>query len=76
MDLNSKDSAVPKVACPWLKSVDDERLRIRIILKNGVIAGSDSGGILDRPPQLKTDIMVALPANGEPLVLEQSGLMH
>jgi len=76
MEFNSADSAVPKGARPWLKSVDDERLRIRIIFKNGVIAGSDSGGIFDRPPQFKTDIVVALPANGEPLVLEQSGLMH
>lgn len=63
-------------AVAYLRSVDDERLHVRIVLKNGVIARSDSCGILDSAAQLKTDIVSALSANWEPLVLEQSSLVH
>ena len=60
----------------YLRSVDDEGLHVRIILKNSVIARSDSCGIFDGTAQLKADIVSALSANWEPLVLEQSSLVH
>jgi hypothetical protein len=41
-----------------------------------MITRSDSRGIFDRAAQLKTDIVLALLANWEPLVLEQSSLVH
>lgn len=75
------------LSCEWITqagsagsaligSVDDERLYVRIVFKYGVITGSDSGRIFDCPAQFKTDIVLALLANGEPLVLKQRGLMH
>ena len=75
MELNLCRSAAPEVAA-YLRSVDDERFHVRIILKNGVITGSDLCGIFDGAAQLKTDIVSALSANWEPLVLEQSGFVH
>ena len=66
---------MPEVAA-YLRSIDDERLHVRIVLKNGVIAGSDLRGIFDGTAQLKADIVSALSANWEPLVLEQSGFVH
>jgi hypothetical protein len=41
-----------------------------------MIPRSDSCGIFNRAAQLKTDIVGALPADWEPLVLEQSSLVH
>lgn len=77
MGLTSADSGRPEAAGPTLaQSVDNEGFHIRIIFKDGVITGRDPCGILDSAAQLKTDIVFALPANREPLFLQQGSLMH
>ena len=60
----------------YCRSVNDEWFRIRIIFKDGVIAGGYSGGILHGPPQFKTDALPTLPAKRETSTFQQSGFVH
>jgi hypothetical protein len=54
----------------------DEWFRIRIIFKDGVIAGRYPGGILHCSPQLKTNALTALPAKGKTGAFQQGGFVH
>src|SRR5579859_121257 len=58
------------------RSVDDEGFHIRIIFKDGMIARGNSCRIFDRAAELKTNVVIALSANREPLSFQQCGLMH
>jgi hypothetical protein len=60
----------------YSRSVNNEWFRIRIILKDGVIAGGDSCGIFNSSPQLKTYAVPALSAEWETRAFQQSGFMH
>jgi hypothetical protein len=65
---------MPAVFCYRL--VNDEWFRIRIIFKDGVIAGGYSRGILHCSPQFKTDFVPALPAKGKTSAFQQGGFVH
>jgi len=58
------------------RSVNDEWFRIRIIFKDGVIAGGYSGGIMYGSPQFKTDALPALPAKRKTSAFQQGGFVH
>jgi hypothetical protein len=59
-----------------VRLINDEWFRIRIIFQDGVIAGGYACGVLHGSPQFKTDVVPALPANGEASAFQQSGFVH